>query len=57
MEKFNAIKQLVANAEKDAYAFYDKGNNAAGTRLRKVMQDLKVAASELRKEVTEKRKP
>ncbi len=55
MEKFNSIKKLVANAEKDAAAFYDKGNSAAGTRLRKVMQELKVAASDLRKEVMEKK--
>jgi len=56
MEKFKAIKQLVADAEKDAAAFFDKGNSAAGTRLRKAMQDLKVAASNLRKEVMEKKK-
>ena len=56
MEKFKAIKQLVADAEKDAAAFYDKGNSAAGTRLRKAMQDIKVAASNLRKEVTETKK-
>jgi len=56
MEKFKAIKQLVADAEKDAAAFFDKGNSAAGTRLRKAMQDLKVTASDLRKEVMEKKK-
>jgi len=56
MEKFKAIKQLVADAEKDASAFYDKGNSAAGTRLRKAMQDIKVSASDVRKEVTETKK-
>jgi len=55
MEKFKAIKQLIADTEKDAAAFYEKGNAAAGTRLRKAMQELKVAASNVRKEVTEKK--
>jgi hypothetical protein len=55
MEKFNNLKHLIASAEKDAEAFYSKGNNAAGTRLRGAMQKLKVAASEIRKEVTEKK--
>jgi hypothetical protein len=55
MEKFNAIKQMITDAEKDASAFYEKNNKAAGTRLRKIMQDVKVAATALRKEVTEKK--
>lgn len=55
MEKFTALKGLIASAEKDAEAFYSKGNNAAGTRLRGAMQKLKVMASEIRKEVTEKK--
>ena len=55
MGKFNDLKQLITSAEKDAEAFYTKGNNAAGTRLRGAMQQLKVAASEIRKEVTEKK--
>ncbi|SHM90668.1 histone H1 [Mucilaginibacter sp. OK098] len=55
MEKFNALKELIASAEKDATAFYDKANNAAGTRLRNAMQQLKVAATDIRKEVTEKK--
>lgn len=55
MEKFTALKELVATAEKEAAAFYEKGNNAAGTRLRNAMQSLKTAASDIRKEVTEKK--
>ena len=55
MEKFNLLKELVAGAEKDAEAFYDKANKAAGTRLRNAMQQLKNAATEIRKEVTEKK--
>jgi hypothetical protein len=55
MQNFTALKELIASAEKDAEAFYNKGNNAAGTRLRGAMQKLKVAATEIRKEVTEKK--
>ena len=55
MDKFTALKALIASAENDAAAFYEKGNKAAGTRLRNAMQQLKVAASDIRKEVTEKK--
>jgi hypothetical protein len=51
MKKFTALKDMVAAAEKDAHAFYEKGNSEAGTRLRGVLQKIKVAASEIRKEV------
>ncbi|MNL70890.1 hypothetical protein D3C87_1959540 [compost metagenome] len=53
MEKYNQFKQLLASLEEDAEKFYNKGNNAAGTRVRKGMQDLKNLASEIRKEVTD----
>lgn len=55
MEKFTELKNLIAGAEKDAEAFYEKGNKAAGTRLRNAMQALKTAAADIRKEVTEKK--
>lgn len=55
MEKFKALQELVAATEKDAQAFYDKGNKAAGTRLRNALQQLKVTANDIRKEVTEKK--
>jgi hypothetical protein len=55
MEKFKALKELVAVAETDAEKFYKKGNSAAGTRLRNLLQEVKVAATELRKEVMEKK--
>ena len=41
------------NAEGDFAKFYDKGNKAAGTRVRKTMQDLKNIAQDIRKEVQE----
>ncbi len=53
MEKFNKLKELVASVEADADKFYNSANNAAGTRVRKGMQDLKNLAQEIRTEVTE----
>jgi hypothetical protein len=35
--------------------FYEKGNKAAGTRLRKGMQELKKLAQEIRVEVQERK--
>jgi hypothetical protein len=55
VDKFKALQELVAATEKEAAAFYEKGNKAAGTRLRNAMQQLKVAATDIRKEVTEKK--
>jgi len=55
MEKFEKVKQLVADLESDVNKFYNKSNGAAGTRVRKAMQDLKVLAGEIRKEITEKK--
>jgi hypothetical protein len=55
MEKFTKVKELLASVEADAEKFYSAGNGAAGTRLRKAMQDLKVLAQEIRAEVTEKK--
>lgn len=51
MEKFTQVKKLIESLEGDADKFYSKGNSAAGTRLRKGMQDLKNLAQEIRTEV------
>ncbi|WP_276088213.1 histone H1 [Pedobacter sp. JY14-1] len=55
MEKFSKLKELVAAIETDAEKFYNSGNGAAGTRVRKAMQDLKGLAQEIRTEITEKK--
>ncbi|MBL7828639.1 MAG: hypothetical protein JNJ57_18540 [Saprospiraceae bacterium] len=47
---FDEIKQKVAELEADVKKF-DDGNNAAGGRVRKAMQDLKKLAQDLRQEV------
>ncbi|HAL82250.1 MAG TPA: histone H1 [Mucilaginibacter sp.] len=56
MKKFEELKDLVTSIESDAKAFYDKGNKAAGTRLRNALQQIKVTATGIRKEVTEIKK-
>jgi len=49
---FETIKKTIAEAEAEVSKFYG-GNNAAGGRVRKAMQDLKNLATELRKDVLE----
>jgi hypothetical protein len=53
MTTFQKLKDLVAATEADAIAFHSKGNKAAGTRLRKAYQEIKVLAQSGRTEVTE----
>lgn len=55
MSKFEEIKNLVMGLEGDFDKFYNKGNQAAGTRVRKGMQDLKTMAQDIRKEVQDKK--
>lgn len=51
MKKFEELKNLILGLEEDVDKFYDKKNQAAGTRIRKGMQDLKGLAQEIRIEV------
>lgn len=51
VNRFEEIKNLVLSLEADFVKFYDKENQAAGTRVRKGMQDLKTLAQEIRIEV------
>ena len=53
MSTFQKLKELVATAEADAVKFHEKGNGAAGTRLRKAYQEIKVLAQAGRTVVTE----
>lgn len=55
MKRFDELKNLVNGLEGDFEKFYDKGNNAAGTRVRKGMQDMKNLAQDIRKEVQDKK--
>lgn len=53
MKKFTEAKNLFASLDADADKFYNKANSAAGTRVRKGMQDLKNLAQAIRLEVQE----
>jgi hypothetical protein len=55
MKRFDELRDLVMSLEADFEKFYDKGNQAAGTRVRKGMQDLKNLAQEIRIEVQNKK--
>lgn len=52
MKNFQDLESLIASASEDA-AKFEKGNKAAGTRLRKKMQSVKELAQLIRKEVSE----
>lgn len=51
MARFEEVKDLIMSLEGDFEKFYDKNNQAAGTRVRKGMQDLKTLAQDIRSEV------
>jgi hypothetical protein len=51
MKKFTQVVKLIDSLEADVDKFYNKGNQAAGTRLRKGMQELKNLTTVIRKEI------
>ena len=51
MGRYSELSDLVTSLEGDFNKFYNKGNKAAGTRVRKGMQDLKKIAQDVRVEV------
>lgn len=55
MARFDDLKEFVDSMERDFTQFYDKGNKAAGTRVRKGMQDLKKMAQDIRVEIQDKK--
>lgn len=50
------IDDKTYNFKEDLEKFYEKGNKAAGTRLRKVMQEVKKTSQEVRNEVQDHKK-
>ena len=56
MEKFEELKTLIASIEDDAVKFYEKGNKAAGVRLRKGLQEIRTLSQTLRQDVSAKNK-
>lgn len=55
MSRFSEVKDLVMSLEGDFEKFYGKSNQAAGTRIRKGMQNLKTLSQDIRKEVQDKK--
>tara|TARA_R110000824_G_scaffold70902_6_gene181800 strand:+ start:2752 stop:2949 length:198 start_codon:yes stop_codon:yes gene_type:complete len=45
--------ELLTNVRRDYDSFYSSGNNAAGTRIRKTMQEVKTTAQDIRVHVQE----
>ena len=53
MKTYHELKALLEAAEEDFSKFYEKENNAAGTRVRKHLAEIKKKAQEIRLEVQE----
>ena len=52
---YSNLVSFVEGLESDFTAFYEKGNKAAGTRVRKAMQEIKAKAQEIRLDVQAKK--
>ena len=50
MESYQKLKQLVDEIDEDVHKAVG-GNKAAGTRVRKVMQEIKNTAQEVRRQI------
>jgi hypothetical protein len=55
MARYDELKEYVESLERDFNQFYDKGNKAAGTRVRKGMQEIKKMAQDIRVEIQDKK--
>lgn len=53
MNKYEDLIQAVQNLHVDFEKFYEKGQAAAGTRLRKGLSELRKLAQDVRKDVQE----
>lgn len=53
MENYEVLKSLVLSLDEDLTKFKEKGNKAAGGRIRKAMQEVKSLAQAIRIEIQE----
>ena len=53
-DRFEEIKKLLHEVEVDVDKFDNKNNKSAGIRVRKAMQEVKVLAQEIRKQILDK---
>ena len=51
MNRFEQLQSILDEAKDDFEKFFEKDNKAAGTRVRKAMQEIKNLAQDIRKEV------
>ncbi|HWQ82160.1 MAG TPA: histone H1, partial [Ignavibacteria bacterium] len=51
MEKFTKLQEILDGMKIDIEKFYEKSQNAAGTRLRKELNNLRKMAAEIRKDI------
>ena len=56
MIEYETLKKMVAEVEEDVIKA-EGGNKAAGTRVRKSMQEIKAQAQEVRVKILEAREP
>jgi hypothetical protein len=56
LEQLEQIRQALDTIQEDAVKFTEKGNKAAGTRIRKQMQEIKALAQAVRTSVSEANK-
>lgn len=54
-EKYNNMVAFLKDMEADVQKFYEKGQAAAGTRLRKSLSELKALAQEMRVEIQDEK--
>ena len=55
-ELLNEMSEILVNLQDDVAKFEEKGNKAAGTRVRKAMQSMKSLAQDVRVYVSDKNK-
>ena len=53
LELLNQLEQTITDIREDAVKFDEKGNKAAGTRVRKAMQEVKKLAQDIRVAISE----
>ena len=53
MDKIAELEAMVVTLRAEGDKFYNKGNNAAGTRVRKAAMEIKTLAQDIRVDVQE----
>ena len=56
METYKKIEEIIERMRPDSEKFFEKGNHAAGTRLRAACQELRELAKLFRSEIQEAKK-